>query len=371
MADLYQLSRRQITRARVVRLALLTAGVGLTHYLAATLLVAFAFAVGVVRLGENLRQRNLDLHGWLPLIAAPLTGLILGLPWFLRVWQFTAASVRISSTIDIERAAQSFTGGYAQYLWYLAGPQRNYWLLPLAAVGLLLALRPGRGLAFSLWSIFVALGCLPQGIVLAPFRPDLLVIIVFLPASLLAAHALVSAGEALGSVVRRPWAGLAAAGLAVLLLVAWGVRDTRDILNPVTILADQADLDALRWIEKNTPPDARFFINTTPWQGGTYRGVDGGAWILTLTGRWVLQPPVLFGMGSQGYVQEVNRWSKQASQLKSCDPPFWDLVKEAKINYLYLKTGSGSFRPGEIAACNWLKSIYDDAGIEVYKIALP
>lgn len=51
------------------------------------------------------------------------------------------------------------------------------------------------------------------------------------------------------------------------------------------------------WIDANLPREAGFFINTTQWGFGISRGVDSGAWILPLSGRWTVAPTLFYTVG--------------------------------------------------------------------------
>ena len=128
-----------------------------------------------------------------------------------------------------------YFSGYLDYLWYLAGPYRNHVLLALAGVGLLFALRTGTWPAGRRLGANAGAFALPWGLRLGPFRPDHLVIVLFLPAALLLGDLLVSAGEAAGAVLpwsegRWDWA-LSAAALFSLCL--WGVLETAQHSQPV------------------------------------------------------------------------------------------------------------------------------------------
>lgn len=73
-----------------------------------------------------------------------------------------------------------------------------------------------------------------------------------------------------------------------LVITGFGAQANQDAINDSTVLVTLGDIDAIKWLETHTPKDARFFVNTTGWGYGLYRGVDGGGWILPTTGRWSL-----------------------------------------------------------------------------------
>ncbi len=365
MSAALDVSRHPARKENVARLAVLTAGVALAHYLALFILAIFLAALGLQHISTGLRERRFDRPLWAAFSLGSLGGLALAGPWLLRVFQYSNQSTQVSLDLPLGSAAQS-TAAYAGYLWSLLGPRHNYFLLLLGGVGLLFALRRPAARPLALWSALLVLLTLPWTLRLGPFRPDHFAIVLFLPAVLFAADLLASAGEALGQVGGRAWGGIALAALA-LGLCLWGARETQDIVNPVTVFTDQADLDALNWIRDNTPPDARFFINTTPWQGSVYRGVDGGAWILPYTGRWSLVPTVFYGFGDAALVKQDSSLGAQASAITTCDAKFWKLVEETGIDYIYIKQGVGGLQAGGLAGCTQLSKEYDAGGVSIYR----
>ncbi|MDD5370595.1 MAG: hypothetical protein PHQ40_16045, partial [Anaerolineaceae bacterium] len=332
------------------RLAILTGGLFVSHYLAAELLGIFLLVLGVQRLWLDWRARAWQRIAWVRLVSGVALGVLLALPWMLRVWQYSAGSFHVDAVLDPAAPDQLYFSGYGSYLIYLAGPWRNHFLLILGGLGALFALRRSAGRLIAIWGLILLSLSLPWGLRLGPFRPDHMVIILFLPACLLAADLLFSAGEATAHVFQQRWAWPLAT-LVVLSLCVWGVLETRDILNPSTILVDREDLAAIQWVQANTPQDARFFINTVPWQGVSRRGVDGGWWLLPLTGRQTELPPVIYDWGIKDYVSQVRDWADRAGDLTSCSAQFWNLMVDAHLKYVYLHQGLGSLQPDALQSC--------------------
>ncbi|MEM8535507.1 MAG: hypothetical protein AAGF95_32050, partial [Chloroflexota bacterium] len=103
-------------------------------------------------------------------------------------------------------------------------------------------------------------------------------------------------------------------GAALVALTIWGMRDLQGpssgVVNHNTIIATSADVATIDWIAENTPSNARFLINATTWLPGADRGIDGGWWIMPMTGRWTSAPPLLYSYGTYEYaieIQERNR----------------------------------------------------------------
>ena len=385
-------------------MAILTAGVLLSHYLAGLLLAGFLIILGLYLAWQDLSRRRISVKRWLALAGGTLVGLGASLPWLLRVFQYSTMSLSLDVVLPQAIGGTGFSTGYADYLWALAGPARNEWFLLIGGLGLVWGLARKKSRLLALWGALVALGSLPLGYKLPPFRPDHFVIVVFLPAALFAGDILFSIGDGLaylGVVLNRRlslhksrqavqdliqapdgdpsprgipkarWTGWVSTGIPSVILIGlclWGLVETQDILNPATILVDRADSQALAWIPDHVPQDARFFINVTPWQFGIYRGVDGGWWILPLTGRWVLLPPVIYSWGSKQYVQQINDWASQATTIKGCDVQFWKLVRDANLTYAYLHQGSGTLQPDGLKECTGVEPVYQKDGVTIYTI---
>jgi hypothetical protein len=257
--------------------------------------------------------------------------------------------------------------GYAEYLWTLSGPLRNHILLGAGLAGGFLTLRSKTARQVGLWGLLLGMLSLPYGISLGPFRPDLMLIVLFLPAALLIGDLVVSVGDWSGRWLRVP-IGQAFWVTLIIGACCWGAVQTGDILNPSTVFADRDDLAAIQWIRENTPSATRFFVNDTPWQSATYRGVDGGWWILPLTGRQTLLPPVAYAWGTRDYINQINGWAKRASQVSGCTPEFWSLVQDGQLDYAYLHAGMGSLQPEKLTGCAGAEVVYHSGTVWIFHL---
>ncbi len=368
MSQAYDLIWRKSRWQSAVTLAVLTAGLLLTHYFAALLLAAFLVLLVTVHLVYNRHRWQLAFIQISSLLNSAVLGLLLSAPWLLRVARFTRASPSIEASIP-ESIDAVLASGRWDYLWQLLGPASNHWLLLPAGLGLVLALTKRRSLSFGLWSLALALMSLPWGITLPPFRDDHFVIVLFLPVTLLAGWLTWQAARWVGKRLGRRWAADLLLALIVLAFIAWGFPHMREIVNPATVLVTQDDMEALRWVEQNTPPDARFYINTAYWMAGVHRGVDGGGWLLPYTGRWALVPTVFYGFSPDtAWVGDLQRWGETASRITTCSAEFWSLVDEAGMDWIYLRTGVGSLQPAGLAGCEGVEHAYYNDSIMIYKI---
>jgi hypothetical protein len=367
MAEAIEASRRaKWSWPAAVRMTILTAGLFLTHYLAALILGLFLAVLGLQLLWNDLRARRLSKPAWQTLLIGIGCGALIAIPWLARIYIYQKSSFSVSANLEADAPDQNYFKGYLSYLWYLAGPYRNYVLLALAGIGALAGLRKSAGRLLAGFALVLGLLCLPWGFQLGPFRPDLMVIVTFLPAALLVGDLLVSGGEAAQSVFKRGVAGWALAAAALLALAGWGWFETRDILNPVTVFTNADDVRALAWIQTGTPADARFFINVTPWQGNIYRGVDGGYWIMPVTGRQTQLPPVVYAWGTPEQTRKIDEDAGKAQQIKGCTPDLWALLDADKLDYVYLREGAGSLQPPAEGQCPELHVVYHQGSVWIY-----
>jgi hypothetical protein len=395
MAAILEVRRDPGDKAAWARAALYSGAVCFCEYLNLGLLLVFLLVVAGAEALRALRARSLRVIAWQPFVASAL-GAVITSPWLAWVWNYTHGmfSVQVPNPFS----SSSDAAGMWEYIVFLTGPERSHILLVLAGVGILVALMHGRARLLAVWALLLGFLATPYGPRFQPFRPDLVAIILFLPGSLMLADLLVWLGERAESLltvvrsrivkrpaetqiadgpvgeaplpsIRRPWAALLIPCLIGVGLSVWGIWETRDIVNPVTVLAQPADLPAIDWVSQNTPPDARFFINSAQWFSNSYRGVDGGYWLMTLTGRFAVVPPAAYGWGSPDDARRFNEWAKRASEIKACDEAFWSLVEDADLNYAYIREGTGSLQPNALANCQGVKKVYDSQGVVIYRLS--
>jgi len=349
-------------------LTLLTAGILLSHYFAAMLLAIFLGFLIIVHLAkgwQHLPQALMELS-WI--LNSAICGLLLVSPWLGRIALFSASNPGVDASFP-ESFETILSGSRVNYIWQLLGPTSNHWLLLPAGLGLLFALRKRGTLGFGLWSLVLIVMAMPWGVTLRPFRPDHFAIVLFLPLTLLAASFFWQITGWLGKLLKQRSAGIFLLMLILFGWIGWGYPKNRESINPVTVLVNEADLMALDWIVEKTPPEAHFYINTTYWMGNSFRGADGGGWILPYTGRWALVPTIFYGFSPDGdWSGQLRDWGEAASQITSCSDMFWNLVEEAELGWVYLREGVGSLQPEGLSNCAGIREVYAQQGAVIYKI---
>ena len=365
MAEVIQVKENHEHWWQMIGLTLLTAGTLLSHYFAAFLLALFLIILAILWFARSLKAKHFCWKELIWLAGPPLAGLVLVSRWYWRVFRYSLGVFHPGVTLSAGAAGDV---NQWHYYWTLVGPYSGYVVLALALIGALASLFHQKTRGLALWGLLVAFLALPLGLHIAPFRSDHFALVLFLPACCLAALGL----EWASGLFRRPWqpAGISAGFTAlVAFMLIFGAQQTWNVVNPDTILADQADLAALQWIDVHTPPDARFFINTTPWGYELYRGVDGGAWIVPYTGRWSLTPTIFYPFGGdKAFKAQMIAWGEKAANLKTCDEDFWELVQEADLQYLYLREGKGSLQTAALQGCAGLKQLYSAGGVSIWLI---
>ena len=239
-------------------------------------------------------------------------------------------------------------------------------LIIILVIGLIWAALQTKKFYFFSWALLVMILSLPTGFRLMNFRYDYYALIVFIPIVITAAYAI-------GLVFERfdTKKGLATNLILLtgLTLSIFGAFQTQKVVNQETVLATKSDLVALNWIESHTPDEARFYINTVGWSGNNYRGVDGGGWIMPITGRWSVVPTIFYPMsGDEDFVHKTSNLGTRASSITECSEDFWSLVYDAGINYLYIKEGAGSLQPDALIACERVRQLTQIEDIHIYLV---
>jgi len=346
-------------------LSLLTAGTLLSHYFAAFLFVLFLTVLGVQWLVENIRAKSANWKRIASLAIATFIGLALSSRWYYRIFVYSSAASRpVFRVMEAETLKKSW-----DYLYYLVGPISGYVLIGLGLIGLIWSVFKTKKVHFQAWAIVVLFFALPTGLRLMNFRYDYFSLVVFIPIAITAAFGIVLLFSTL---IRRKGIATLAVLLAALALCVGGAWQNARAINTETILATQSDIDALEWIKTHTPEDARFFINTVGWSTNTYRGVDGGGWILSLTGRWSIVPTIFYPMGGdKAFVESISNLGMRASSITECGDDFWLLVKDANLNYLYIKEGVGGLQPEALLGCVGVDQLINVDGVHIYLISKP
>jgi len=359
--------------------ALLSAGLFLTHarvaIFCACLLTAYLLIESICRIRLGARSSLKAL--WLRAATLLACSLLLCLPWVIRL----AHILPSVATSSASRAADASYNAVPTGLLFI---RNNKQLFVIAALGVLLGLR-----RFRREVSIVLLTCVLVGLVVNPAWLRLpgtnlvnnasAVISLFLPLSALGGLAVAELPvqlAGLGSV----WPGTLESGQRLLLtrrillaaltihslLSAWGMAS---IVNPDTVLATQADLHAIQWIQTTLPGDSLFLINTRYWQLDMYVGTDGGYWIQPLTGRRTLLPPLPYVFGSADYVQHVADLARTVAEAQDVDSPeFLELLHREGVTHVYVGAKGGALQPQLFLASSNYRTIYESGAVWIFEV---
>jgi len=346
-------------------LSLLTAGTLLSHYFTAFLFVLFLALLGIQWLVETLRAKSANWKPITSIAIATFTGLILASRWYYRIFVYSSAASRpVFQVMEAETLKTAW-----DYLLYLVGPTSGYILIGLGLIGLLWSVFKTEKVHFQLWATLVMFFALPTGFRLMNFRNDYFALVAFIPIAITSAFGIVLL---FGRFIKRKNLASFLIMLIGAALSVGGAWQNARAVNPETILATRSDLEALEWIKTHTPEDARFFVNTTNWGFDVYRGVDGGGWILPITGRWSLAPTIFYPMvADRDFVRSVTELGMRASSITECGDDFWLLVNAASLDYLYIKEGVGGLQPDDLISCDGVDQLINVEDVHIYLITKP
>ena len=266
-------------RRRLAVMAVMAAGLALTHYRVAIFYGAFVAALLVVRAWQARgRPRALAVELSRTAVAA-LAALALTAPWGWNLWLNLAPLhlSRLTAVPTPEGVAWMETYNSIRDLDYILPP---YLLWP-AVAGLAIGLWRRQRVAFliALWTLGLFVSANPHWLGLpgtGEVSNHAVLIGLYIPVS--------TCIGLLGAAILDSLPRLAAQGrviMATIVILAglWGAREVGGMVNPYFALVKQEDLPALEWIRDNTPIASRFLVNSEPAYGGsTEVGTDAGWW---------------------------------------------------------------------------------------------
>jgi hypothetical protein len=351
-------SERQ-KRAGILVVALLAAGLVLTHY---RVLSFFAVAV-LVMLALGGRG------GWrLVLLAALLAGL-LAAPWLLRL-----ATQALPPALGGPGGLAAEAGYNALPTAYFESVLERGWFIAAALAAAYGLWQRARPVWFALAWTVVTFALLNIGPGTWLVNNNSWTIMLFVPGSLLLGWGSDNVLRAVQSISQTTYWLRRLTGLALSAgfvgLISWatlqGMAAQIAMANPVTVLAEQADAQAIDWIGKNTPAASIFLISGWEWSPGIWSGSDGGAWLWPLIGRRTTLPPVDY-IEAADLKREVNQFNQQASGLKVAgSPEMLALLRANGITHVFIGARGGFLKPELFAADSHYQLLYTNGPTWVF-----
>jgi len=355
---------------QMVVTAVLAAGLALTHYRVLVFYMAFVLALLLVQAYGNRRMPHLFLGDAGRLAMVALGALVLVAPW---AWNLVQNSIPMyiaryavvptpeqaewqaayNSLRDVDKILPPYllapaVAGLAWGLW-----RRERWaiLLLLWVEGLFLAANPQ-------WLGLPGMGLITNHAVLIGLYIPVSVAIGFLGASIL---------EQL-----RRWRALGQALLATIIVLGglWGAQQVAGIVNPYFVMVTSADLQAMAWIRENTPPRARFLVNSEPAYGGsTVVGTDAGWWIPVLAQRQSTVPPLIAGSEQPeegGYMW----WARQLAEMVRTRPlddrTTLQALQAAGVTHVYIGARGGPLKGEKLMGLHPYRLLYHRDGVWIF-----
>lgn len=163
-------------------------------------------------------------------------------------------------------------------------------------------------------------------------------------------------------------AGVLLLALLVTAVTLFGVQQQITILNEQTILAQPADAEALAWLAANLPEDSVIAVSSWLWLGNAWSAQDGGAWIVPLTGRQSSTPPADYTY-SPTLIDFVNPFNEAATAV-----PDWstleatDWLHEQGISHIFIGVKGDMMEPAELLQNPGVDLIYGRNGTFIFKL---
>ncbi|MHB1133015.1 MAG: DUF6541 family protein [Chloroflexota bacterium] len=164
------------------------------------------------------------------------------------------------------------------------------------------------------------------------------------------------------------WRPAARAALGVALLGGGGLSAVglADLVNPDCVLATQADVAALRWVDAATPPQAAFLVNARYWQHGAYVGTDGGYWISPLAGRRTSTPPVLYNQAQAPTVARINDLAAQVAEPNLTAGAIAQLMRAEGLTHVFIGSWAGPLTADLLVGAREFAPVYAAEGVWVF-----
>lgn len=340
--------------------ALLAAGLFLTHFRVFLYYLPFALLVWVFSLGRNTR--------WLA-AAAGLTLLFIS-PRLVQLLQDTNPVRRLSQTIP---DYNSFPISYVETGWEQVFLAAAAFSVVVLVIGIFRRKSwVWAPLLLLLWaaSLFLLLSADRIGLLVTSLvNLNSMYIILFVPLALFLSFVSAPIMDWLGDQNRLVQvAGLLLAGFLFGAMILFGSRQQIGILNAQTILAKEEDLPALKWVNDHLPADATLAVNSWRWLGETWAAADGGAWLVPLTGRASTTPPIdhIYNPDLFQYVREFNQEAAAVSDWS--DPAQAQWLREQGITHIFVGKKGGFFDPAVLSRNPQLEMVYGQRGVFIFAV---
>ncbi len=354
---------------KIITLALLSAGLLLSHYRVFVFFVIFTWvAVAVGNRG-----------GWKGVILAGAGGFLLTFPWLVRLGlQAGAPLLSVPARLTAPAGYNAFPINYFQ------SSLEKGWLILAGLMAAGGVLRRERAVIVTVGWVVVAFALLNIGPGTWLVNNNAWAITLFLPGSLLlgwgidrwltAAQGMIELQEQETKLwikwIRRGVGFVMLASVTTVAAYAGikGLLTQINIANPGTTLATAEDAQALDWITQHVPVDGIFLVNGWEWQKGSWAGSDGGAWIWPLTGYQTTLPPLDY-VYQRDWLNKVNVFNEQAAQVKDANAPeTLALLRSAGVTHVFIGAKGSTLKPEMFANSPNYHLLYTNGAAWVFEV---
>jgi hypothetical protein len=320
------------------------------------LLVGAWLAVGLIFEGWRTFLRAFALT----LLAGGI-GLVLVLPWVVRLWAAHHNQLALPTTAPL-----------AGFPFELMTAGNDRWLVVVAILAEVMALvrRPKLGVLLLIWCALAFVIANPAAFhlpVQVAMNDGSIAIAAFVPVLVLDGFfidgLLVLVGWKRWSLVAR-----AAVVVATCVGLTTQIEPMLQVANPCCVLANSADVAALRWVGEHTPANARFLIDGYLWQDPAWAGTDAGAWLPALAQRSVSLPPPFYATGPSGMEQATNMLAARVNAAANDPAALAKLARDEGFDYVFVGTRGGPLDPGRLARSPYFTTVFSAGGASVLKV---
>lgn len=347
--------------------ALAAAGLFMVHYRVVVFMAGLILAYMIYQISFRRRQNHNKPARVVVLVTVmALASIIFVVPWFIPALKSTAIPFL---TAPITRPVAPFMDFSWPYLTSALGKQA----LVLAVLGILWSILKQRSIAFilTLWITILFLLAnvdflnLPGSGLISNSSVE---IMLFIPISILGGFFVDQLLISWKQLIPNQFISLSYALIFILFgFVSYlGSKQLVAILNPITILSRHADLPAIEWVGEHIPENETIVINPFAWGYGLYAGNDGGYWLESLSGRFTLPPPVLYGLGSAAH--ELSQLSQQVIDSSTDPAALRDLLVSQDLHYIFTGAKGGVIPPQKLATSGFFDLLYQQDGVWILSV---
>lgn len=351
-------------------------GLAVTHYRILIFAILFFVAYFLLEAWHGRVRELVAKIFWLGIGCA-----LLFLPWFIHAFagKYFAVFASQMTTLPGESSAWAQVNSIVDLSVYLPA---WLWLLLALSLGWGLWRRDKNAVIVALWWFILLLAANPQWLqlpgegVLSNFA---LFIALYIPAGVLVGAAI---GRFVGNLQPKPiWTTVLVSLFAVIGFLGVQQRQGDLHVQPSTLVT-RPDLNAAAWIQRNTPSDARFLVNSFFAYGDTLIvGADGGWWLPLLADRQISVPPLNYGAERgprPNYREWVNALPAEIAAKGIDSPSALAMMRERNIDFVYIGQQQGrvnyvgpTLEPSQLLASPYFHPIYHQDRVWIFEVVRP